>query len=292
MSTNKDENLQQLIRNEMQKSIHKEVIREELHSKGYKFLEVDTAISIVAKEFESKHSFLSKQNDLFRTLFWIVIGIFVIGLVAVFIWSIWKGDYINLIISIAFGVAIFVSIKTDKIYELLMLSFIVSPLGISALTTIPLIQTFMYINPTLVYFTIAIQTLIIGMISAYLFRKISQDHKKFLKTNIVIASIMGMIFAVMEAIKNIVIAIQLRLAELSGDEIIMGVGTLKIDVQDNFINMNIGFAIAMICLCMPSIIYYLKQKERNTFYLIRYVLPIVIYLILSTVLRYFVLQAI
>ena len=127
-------------------------------------------------------------------LFYILLVIFSLQLVAGIIISLIQLKFLNLIFPLLFGGLTINYIRKRNLYGILMIIFLLSPLGLGILTLFPLIQSFIAIGNVPFYVLISIHTLIVGLLIAYMFSKVSENFKKYLTTGIIFSCIFVVIF--------------------------------------------------------------------------------------------------
>ena len=281
-----DKRIVDWIKSEESQGYSEEQLKQSLLKQGYDQTDVNEAISSSRGNSNlGFNQFLSQKGTLFTVLFYILLVIFSLQLVAGIVISLIQLKFLNLIFPLLFGGLIFNYIRKRNLYGILMTIFLLSPIGLLILTVFPLLQSFIAIGNVPFYVLISIHTLIVGLLIAFMFSKVSENFKKYLTTGIIFSSILGLIFAINSMIGTILSKLSAQLSQFSAGSP-MGAGGLVSMFNSEIFNANIAFILAFIFFNIPYIIFYLKREDENPKLFLLYLIPIIIFILLSFILKY------
>lgn len=283
-----DKRIVDWIKSEEAQGYSEEQLKQSLLQQGYKPADVNEAISS-SKTNSSLgfNQFLSQKGTLFMVLFYILFVIFSLQLVAGIVISLIQLKFLNLIFPLLFGGITINYIRKRNLYGILMIIFLLSPIGLGILILFPLIQSFIAIGNVPFYLLISIHTLIVGLLIAYMFSKVSDNFKKYLTTGVIFSSVLGLIFAINNMIETILSKISVQLSQLSAESPMEAYGILSMFNSEIF-NANIAFILAFIFFNIPYVIFYFKREDKNPKLFLLYLIPIIIFILLSFILKYVV----
>ncbi|MFT4343718.1 MAG: hypothetical protein ACMXYE_03135 [Candidatus Woesearchaeota archaeon] len=281
-----DKRIVDWIKSEEAQGYSEEQLKQSLLKQGYNQTDVNEAISISRGNSNlGFNQFLSQKGTLFTVLFYILLVIFSLQLVAGIIISLIQLKFINLIFPLLFGGLIVNYIRKKNLYEILMTIFLLSPIGLLILREFPLLQSFMTIGNVPFYVLISIHTLIVGLLIAFMFSKVSENFKKYLTTSIIFSSFIGLIFAINSMIGTILSQLSAQLSQLSAGSPMGATGLVSMFNSEIF-NANIAFILAFIFFNIPYVIFYLKREDKNPKLFLLYLIPIILFILLSFILKY------
>ena len=281
-----DKRIVDWIKSEEAQGYSEEQLKQSLLKQGYNQTDVNEAISSSRGNLTlGFNQFLSQKGTLFIVLFYILLVVFSLELIAGIVISLIQLKFINLIFPLLFGWLTINYIRKRNLYGILMTIFLLSPIGLLILTIFPLLQSFIAIGNVPFYVLISIHTLIVGLLIAYMFSKVSENFKKYLSTGIIFSSVLGLIFAINSMIGNILSKLSAQLSQLSAGSP-MGAGGLVGMFNSEIFNANIAFILAFIFFNIPYVIFYFKRKDKNTKLFLLYLIPILIFILLSFILKY------
>jgi len=262
-----------------------EQVRQALINKGFKPKDVDVAIIHSRDEsILSLDHLLIKKGKLFRALFYIITIIFSLQLLAEIAGLLISLQFISVIFPIIFAWTMINYVRKRDLYKILMTIFLLSPTSMILLLALPLIKSFLSIGNTPFYVFIVIYTLILGLFMAYMFSKVSETFKRYLMSSIIFSSLLGLIFAITNVMGLIILRLTENYAHLNGDTGVFG--TILNLFNSEILDPNIAFCIALVAFNIPYIIFYSKRKDKDPKLALLYIIPILIYILLSVILRY------
>ncbi len=281
-----DERIVEWVKAEKAQGYSEEYLKQYLLQQGHTPKLVDEAINL-SKENSSLNfsQSLSQKGPAFMILFYILLVIFSLQLIAGIVISLFQSNFLNLVFPLIFGGFIINYILKKKLYEILMIIFILSPFGLLILTAYPLFQSFIAAENNLIYVLISIHTLIVGTLIAFMFDKIIKTFKKYLTTGIIFSSILGLIFAINNMIGLLISKLSAHLSQLSAENP-AGVSEFASIFNSEIFNANIAFTLALIFFNVPYTIFYFKREDKNSKLFLIYLIPIVLFILLSFVLKY------
>jgi hypothetical protein len=281
-----DKRIVDWIKSEEAQGYSEEQLKQSLLQQGYKPADVNEAISSSRGNLNlGFNDFLSQKGTLFMVLFYILLVVFSLQLIAGIVISLIQLKFLNLIFPLIFGGLTINYIRKRNLYGILMTIFLLSPIGLLILAVFPLLQSFIAIGNVPFYVLISIHTLIVGLLIAYMFSKVSENFKKYLTTGVIFSSILGLIFAINSMIGTILSKLSAQLSQLSAGSP-MGASGLVSMFNSEIFNANIAFILAFIFFNIPYAIFYLKREDKNPKLFLLYLIPIIIFILLSFILKY------
>ncbi len=260
-----------------------EQLKQSLLKQGYRPVDVNEAISSSRGNLsQGFNQILSEKGTLFTVLFYILLVVFSLELVAGIAISLIQLKFLNLIFPLLFGWLMIHYVRKRNLYGILMTLFLLSPIGLLILIVLPLLQGFIEIGNVPFYVFISIHTLIVGLLMAYMFNKVSENFKKYLITGIIFSSVLGLIFAVDTMIGTILSKMSAQYSLVFPDSS-MGTNGL---FNSKIFNANIAFILAVLFFNLPYVIFYLKREDRNPKLFLLYLIPVILFMLLSFVLKY------
>lgn len=151
-----------------------------------------------------------------------------------------------------------------------------------SLGKIAILQAFTKMSDTTAYILIGAISIITGFLAAFIFNKINET-KKYIIYGVIYSSILAVIFAVNNGIKNAITKL-FGIPQFMTDVAQSGCSGLITAVDymtTNIFNTTIGFTIALIMFNIPFIIYYIRKEEQNWLLFLLYLIPIIIYIIMA-----------
>jgi hypothetical protein len=281
-----DKRIVDWIKSEEAQAYSEEQLRQSLLKQGYKPAEVNEAINSSRGNLDlGFNQILSQKGTLFMVLFYILLIIFSLQIVAGIVISLILLKFLNLFFLVLFGGLIINYIRKRNLYEILMTIFILSPIGLLILTVFPLLQSFTAIGNVPFYALISIYTLIVGLLIAFMFSKVSDNFKKYLTTGIIFSSELGLIFAVNSMIAKVYSKYSAQLSKLSAESPVSASGLVSMFNSEIF-NATIAFILALVFFNIPYAIFYFKKEDKNPKLFLLYSIPITIFVLLSLILKY------
>ncbi len=274
------------IKSKEEQGYSKDQLRQSLLKQGYKPSDVNEAINPPRENSNlGFNQFLSQKGTLFMVIFYILLVIFSLQLVAGIIISLIKSKFVNLIFPLLFGGSIIIYIKKRNLYGILMTIFLLSPIGLLILTVFPLLKSFTAMGNVLFYALISISTFVVGLLIAYMFNKVSDNSKKYLTTGVIFSSLLGLIFATNSMIGTIISKLSAQLSQLSAGNPLGTTGIVSLFSSEIF-NANIAFVLAFISFNIPYVIFYFKREDKTLKLLLLYLIPVLVFILLSFILKY------
>jgi len=266
-----------------------ELLKKELSDKGYDSESINEAISF--SKISSKLGFihyLSQKGAGFVVLFCIILCIFIFELIAVILASIFKSQFIVTFLLIILGGLMFYYLKKCNFYAVLILLFLFSPLGLLLLSLLIFLNSFVLGDSSTFYVFISIHTFVLGLISAFMFDKVRDTFNKYLKTEIILSSVLAIVFAINAFIKSIMLNLSAQMSALqnisSAQTNSLSLPMFNLELFD----INIGFILGLIFFNIPYIIFILKRKSKTNNFFLWYLIPILIFVLMTALLNFIV----
>ena len=179
-----DKRIVDWIKSEEAQGYSEEQLKQSLLKQGYNQADVSEAINISRGNSNMGfNQFLSQKGTLFMVLFYILLVVFSLQLIAGIVISLIQLKFLNLIFPLLFGGLTVNYIRKRNLYGILMTIFLLSPIGLLILSVFPLLQSFIAIGNVPFYVLISIHTLIVGLLIAYMFSKVSENFTYSSDTN-------------------------------------------------------------------------------------------------------------
>lgn len=281
------------MKNEKARGFSDEQLTQALLNRGPTPEEVEQAFSALSSSPKpamhdpnaSFYQAISEKGSLFKGLFYFLIVVFGLQLLGLIGFTLFNLAFIGTFFNICVGVICFLLLKQKKFFYLLMIIFIMSPIGIPLLAALPLIHTYVNVGNMVVYLFIFIYTLVLGLFSAYMFSKVSTS-KNYLIPAITVSSLFAIAFAFGTMISRIINALATRLTELSNEvSASQSGGMLSLFRPEGIFNSNIGFVLAFVCFNIFYLVFYHKRKDMNPRHFFLYLIPIIVFFITSLILN-------
>jgi len=225
---------------------------------------------------------LLEKGKLFRILFYIITLIFSLQLLAEIAGSLISLNLIAAIFPILFAVTMINYVRKRDIYKILMTIFLLSPTSMIVLLALPFIKSFLSIGNIPFYVFIAIYTLILGLFMAFMFSKVSETFKRYLMSSIIFSSLLALIFAIINLIGLIILKLLENITSLAAST---NLGSILSVFNSETLDSNIAFCIAFVAFNIPYIIFYSRRKDKKPKLALLYIIPILIYILISFILR-------
>jgi len=178
---------------------------------------------------------------------------------------------------------IVVFILTKSIYSLLMTIFLLSPISLLFLSALPGIQ-FLSLSKMMVYIIVGLHPLLVGLLAAFMFNKVSETFGKYIGSGIVLSSVLALSFSILKLLETLILKLTAQLSALG--TAVGGLSTI-VSLLPDPINSNFGFVIALCTFNLTYFIYYFKRKDKKPIYFLEYIIPIVIFILGSYLIQLF-----
>jgi len=177
---------------------------------------------------------------------------------------------------------IFYLLKKRNFYAIFLIFTFSFPFYILAFS--PLVYIFLPVPTILVYFFIAIMSLIFGILYSSLFNEIGESSLKFIIPSILVSVFESFGFAVVQTIiktnRVILEGLEESLSMLS-----TGAFPILTGSKPPIFNVLIGFVLFMIFFNAPFIRHFLLRGDRNNKYLALYVVPFITFILIYILLN-------
>ncbi len=228
------------------------------------------------------HQFISQKGTAFTSMFYVFLLLFLVSMIIGILKTLMESRFIELFILLVISGLGADFILKRNLYGLLLLIFLLSPLGVLIwvvipLTGLPLLMRYIPAGASSFYALISVYTLILGFVTAFMFGRVCEDSKKYIGTAVVFSSVLGAIFAVLSVLEIITSKITEGITHLSPSESV-------IVPPSPIYNVKIAFILAIVFLNIPYIALYLKTFSReieNKKIFLLYITPLVVFLLLQ-----------
>jgi len=284
------------IKSEEAAGYNEKQLRESLLQAGYEYLEVDDAIRLsresnlkpsFEQSFSSLFEYVSSKGKLFKFLFYFFTGLFSFSILSGIATSVASLNIIGLIPLVIIAFYTYNYVKKKKMYSLLMLVFTFFPGMFLFFMIYPLIQGFIGGSNTTFYIIISVHALILGFIFSFMFGRVVESFKEYLKSAIVFSSILAVVFALNNLIYTIYLTFIPKIPEITKGFEGLNPFNFISHFSSKIVNPYISFALAFVFLNIPYIIYFFKIQHKKPLRFLLYLIPIVIFIVLSFIFGYF-----